>query len=134
MLTSSQVRKIINDKIKQISFLPQSSIQWFNQKDFKPPLTGVWCRFTIQYSPSQVACLMNGTIERDFGIINAQCFARKGVGDIELISIADKMREHWKGFNSSHFEVTLTNAPTEPYNELETDFVGCLVRVDFRVN
>lgn len=134
MLSNSQARKIINDRIKAATFIPQSRIQWANQPDFKPPLSEVWCRITIQYSESFESCLYKGVMIRDYGIINIQIFARKGTGDISLINLADKWREHWNGFNVSHFEVMKSNAPTEPYNELETDFVGCLVRVDFRVN
>lgn len=134
MLNNSQVRKIINDHVELFKVDNPVPIQFFNQPNFKPPTTGLWCRITIQYSESFESCLYQGVMIRDYGIINIQIFARKGTGDISLINLADKWREHWNGFNVSHFEVMKSNAPTEPYNELETDFVGCLVRVDFRVN
>ena len=134
MMTTSQARKAINDKIKAFTGLPQSKIQWSNQPKFTPPTIGVWSRVTIQYADSQQAGLNNGQCERDFGIINIQCFERKGAGDVELISIADKVRGHFKGWNSSFLEITQTNAPTDINHELDTDFVGSLVRIFFRVN
>lgn len=134
MLNNSQARKIINDHVKSFLGIEQNRIQYFNQPNFTPPTTGLWCRVTIQYSESFESCLYKGVMIRDYGIINIQIFARKGTGDVALINLADDWREHWNGFNVSHFEVMKSNAPTGPYNELETDFVGCLVRVDFRVN
>lgn len=134
MLNNSQARKIINDHVKSFLGIEQNRIQYFNQPNFKPPTTGLWCRVTIQYSESFESCLYKGVMIRDYGIINIQIFARKGTGDDKLIALADDWRDHWNGFNVSHFEVMKSNAPTEPNNELDTDFVGCLVRVDFRVN
>lgn len=134
MLNNSQARKIINDHVKSFLGVEQNRIQLFNQPNFKPPKDGLWCRVTIQYSESFESCLYKGAMIRDYGIINIQIFARKGTGDVALIALADDWRDHWNGFNVSHFEVMKSNAPTEPYNELETDFVGVLVRVDFRVN
>lgn len=134
MLNNSQARKIINDHVKSFLGIEQNRIQLFNQPNFKPPTTGLWCRVTVQYANTQPSGLYRGLLERDFGIISIQCFARKGTGDVSLIALADAWRDHFKGFVSSHLEVTLTNAPTEPENELSTDFVGCLVRIKFHVN
>lgn len=134
MLNNSQARKIINDHVKSFLGIEQSRIQLFNQPNFKPPKDGLWCRVTVQYSESFESCLYQGTMIRDYGIINIQIFARKGTGDDKLIALADDWRDHWNGFNVSHFEVMKSNAPTELNNELDTDFVGTLVRVDFRVN
>lgn len=134
MLSNSQARKLINDRIKEATFISQSSINWSNQPNFVPPTTGLWCRVTIQYSDSVQAGLHYGTLERDIGIISIQCFARKGTGDVDLIALADAWRGHFKGWNSGFLEVTQTNAPTDVDNELSTDFIGSLVRVYFRVN
>lgn len=134
MMNNSEARLAINAKIKSFAGIDQAKIQWANQKDFKVPLTGNWCRVTIQYADTQASGLYQGQCERDFGIINIQCFDRKGVGDIKLIELADKWRTHFKGFVSSYLEITKTNAPTDPSHELETDFVMSLVRIEFRVN
>ncbi|MEG2273215.1 MAG: phage tail terminator-like protein [Acinetobacter sp.] len=134
MMTTSQARKAINDKIKAFAGLPQSKIQWSNQPKFAPPTIGVWSRVTIQYADSVQAGLYQGLLERDFGIINIQCFERKGAGDVALTDLAEAWREHFKGWSYQFIEVTQTNAPTATIDELSTDFISTLVRIDFRVN
>ena len=134
MLTNSQARKIINDHVKSFLGIEQSRIQWTNQLDFKPPAAGNWCRVTVQYGDTQPSGFNNGLCERDFGIINIQCFALKGTGDVDLIALADSWRSYWKGFGDSHFEVTKTNAPTDASGDLDDLYVMSLVRVEFRVN
>ena len=134
MMTNSQARKSINDKIKQIGFIQQSRIQWENQPNFKIPETGPWVRVTIQYAGSVPSGLYQGLLERDFGIINIQCFARKGTGDIDLTTLADNWRSHFKGWAYQFIEVTQTNAPTATIDELSSDFISSLVKIDFRVN
>ena len=134
MMTTSQARKAINDKIKAFTGLPQSKIQWNNQPKFAPPTIGVWSRVIIQYADSGQAGLNNGQCERDFGIINIQCFERKGAGDVALTDLAEAWRDHFKGWAYQFIEVTQTNAPTATIDELSTDFISTLVRIDFRVN
>lgn len=134
MMTNSQARKSINDKIKQIGFIQQSRIQWANQPNFKIPETGLWIRVTIQYAGSVPSGLYRGLLERDVGVINFQCFARKGSGDFDLVKLTDDIRDHFKGFRDRDFEVTMTNAPTEAIDDVQGDFVMSLVRVEFRVN
>lgn len=134
MMTTSQARKAINDRIKAFTGLDQSKIQWFNQPNFTPPTTGVWSRVTIQYADSVQAGIHFGTLERDFGIINIMCFARKGTGDIDLTTLADNWRAHFKGWSSTFLEITQTNAPTPIQSELDTDFVSTLIRIEFRIN
>ena len=134
MMTNSQARKSINDKIKQIGFIQQSRIQWENQPNFKIPETGLWTRVTIQYAGSVQSGLYHGLLERDFGILNIMCFARKGTGDIDLTTLADNWRAHFKGWSSTFLEITQTNAPTPIQSELDTDFISTLVRIEFRVN
>lgn len=134
MMNNSQARLAINARIKSFTGIDQSKIQWTNQKDFKVPEIGLWCRVTIQYADTQPSGLYQGQCERDFGVINIQCFDRKGNGDIKLIDLADKWRDHFKGFVSSYLEITKTNAPTDASQELDTDFVMSLVRIEFRVN
>lgn len=134
MMTNSQARKSINDKIKQIGFIQQTRIQWENQPNFKIPETGLWIRATIQYAGSVPSGLYRGLLERDVGAINFQCFARKGTGDIDLVKLTDDIRDHFKGWSSTFLEITQTNAPTPIQSELDTDFVSTLIRVEFRIN
>ena len=75
-----------------------------------------------------------GTLERDTGIISIQNFARKGTGDIDLTTLADNWRSHFKGWSSTFLEVTQTNAPTPIQSELDTDFISILIRIEFRIN
>ena len=134
MMTTAQARKAINDRIKTFTGLDQSKIQWPNQPNFTPPATGVWSRVTIQYADSVQAGIHFGTLERDFGIINIQCFDRKGQGDVALIDLAEAWRQHFKGWSSTFLEVTQTNAPTPIQSELDTDFISSLIRIEFRIN
>ena len=134
MITTAQARKAINDRIKTFTGIAQTKIQWHNQPNFTPPATGVWSRVTIQYGDSGQAGIHYGTLERDFGIINIQCFARKGTGDIDLVTLADNWRSHFKGWSSTFLEVTQTNAPTPIQSELDTDFISSLIRIEFRIN
>lgn len=134
MMTTAQARKAINDRIKAFTGIAQNKIQWFNQPNFTPPATGVWSRVTIQYADSSQAGLYQGTLERDFGIINIQCFDRKGNGDVDLTNLAEAWRQHFKGWTYQFIEITQTNAPTPTIDELSTDFVSTLVKVEFRVN
>ena len=134
MMTTAQARKAINDRIKSFTGIAQTKIQWFNQPNFTPPATGVWSRVSIQYADSSQAGLHFGTLERDTGILSIQNFARKGTGDVELTALADNWRSHFKGWSSTFLEITQTNAPTPIQTELDTDFVGTIVRIEFRIN
>ena len=134
MLKSTDARLIINNRIKSFTGIAQDRIQWTNQPDFKIPKTGNWCRVTVQYSDSQSAGFFLSTLERDYGIISIQCFARKGTGDKDLIKLAQDWRDHFKHYRNGDFEVTMTNAPTEAMDDVQGDFVMSLVRVEFRVN
>jgi len=89
---------------------------------------------TVQYSDSQSAGFFTETLERDYGIISIQCFARKGTGDLELIKLAQAWRDHFHHYRNGDFEVIMTNAPTEATDDIQGDFVMSLVRVEFRVN
>lgn len=134
MMTTAQARKAINDRIKTFTGIAQNKIQWPNQPNFTPPATGVWSRVTVQYGDSVQAGLHFGTLERDTGIISIQNFARKGTGDIDLTTLADNWRSHFKGWSSTFLEVTQTNAPTPIQSELDTDFISSLIRIEFRIN
>lgn len=134
MLKSTDARLIINNRIKSFTGIAQDRIQWTNQPNFKIPATGNWCRVTVQYSDSQSAGFFINTLSRDYGIINIQCFARKGTGDLALITLAQAWRDHFKHYRYQDFEVTMTNAPTEAIDDVQGDFVMSLVRVEFRVN
>lgn len=134
MLKSTDARLIINNRIKSFTGIAQDRIQWTNQRNFKIPQQDLWCRVTIQYSDSQSAGFFTNTLERDYGIISIQCFARKGTGDKELIVLAQAWRDHFKHYRNGDLEVTMTNAPTEATDDVQGDFVMSLVRVEFRVN
>lgn len=134
MLKSTDARLIINNRIKSFTGIAQDRIQWTNQRNFKIPQQELWCRVTIQYSDSQSAGFFRDVLSRDFGIINIQCFARKGTGDLELITLAQAWRDHFNHYRNGDFEVTMTNAPTEATDDVQGDFVMSLVRVEFRVN
>ena len=134
MMTTAQARKAINDRIKTFTGIAQTKIQWPNQPNFTPPTTGSWSRVTIQYGDSVQAGLHFGTLERDTGIISIQNFARKGTGDIDLATLADNWRAHFKGWSSTFLEITQTNAPTPIQSELDTDFISSLIRIEFRIN
>ena len=134
MLKSTEARLIINNRIKSFTGIAQSRIQWTNQPNFQIPTTGEWCRVTIQYSDSQSAGFFTETLERDYGIISIQCFARKGTGDAALITLAQAWRDHFHHYRNGDFEVTMTNAPTEAIDDVQGDFVMSLVRIEFRVN
>ena len=88
----------------------------------------------MQYDDTMQCGLNSGLCERDKEIINVQAFISKGYGDKSLIELADKWRQHWKGFGDSHFEVTKTNAPTDASGDVDDLYVMSLVRVEFRVN
>jgi hypothetical protein len=134
MLKSTDARLIINNRIKSFTGITQDRIQWTNQPNFKIPTTGLWARVTVQYSDSQSAGFFTDTLERDYGIISIQCFARKGTGDKELITLAQAWRDHFKHYRYQDFEVTMTNAPTEAIDDVQVDFVMSLTRIEFRVN
>lgn len=134
MLNTFQVRDIILKHAQTFVVQNVHPLTYENQPNFKPPTSGTWSRLTIQYSSSMQAGLLSGRLERDFGIINIQCFARKGTGDYELVQLAEKWRSHFKSLVVGNFEVTLTHPPTTTQHELDSDFIMSLVRVDFRVN
>lgn len=134
MLKSTDARLIINNRIRSFPLFDEKRINWTNQPNFKIPLEGLWARVTIQYSDSQGAGFFTDTLERDFGMINIQCFARKGTWDTNLIAYAQAWRDHFHHYRYQDFEVTMTNAPTEATDDVQGDFVMSLVRVEFRVN
>lgn len=134
MMTSAEARLAINARIKSFIGINQDYIQWSNQADFEPPVDDMWCRVTIQYSPTITSGIHFGLLERDLGIISIQCFAPKGCGDKDLTELADKWRDHFKGYVISYLEITQTNAPTDIYTEVSTNYVSTLVRIQFRIN
>jgi len=134
MITSSQARLIINEHIKAFNGIAQSKIEWPNQTNFKPPLKEDWCRVTVQYGDTNPSGLLEGIMQRDYGIINIQCFTPVGYGDLSVIALADAWREHWKSFRKPFFEVTIRHAPTDVYSEVGDLYAMSLVRIEFRVN
>lgn len=134
MMTSSQVRKLINDKINAFTGIQRSLIQIANQPNFKPPLKELWCRVTVDYAPSVNVGINDGSCVRDFGLISIQCFTPVGSGDIAVMELADKWRAHWKDYGLGGFEVIVTHAPTSPYSEVGDNYVITIVRIEFRVN
>ena len=134
MLTTFDARQIILEHVIDFINKNVAIVCYENQQGFNPPTSGLWSRVTIQYSDSVQSGLCHGRLERDYGIINIQCFARKGTGDYELSELAEKWRKHFKSLVVSHFEITQTHAPTPIMQELGTDFFMTLVRIDFRVN
>lgn len=134
MITTSEARKIINDHVKAFTGISQTAIQWANQTDFIPPKTSNWCRVTVQYGDTIASGLQNGILQRDYGIINIQCFTPKGYGDLSVIALADAWRTHFESFRKPFFEVTLRHPPTEVASEVSDAYAMSLVRVDFRVN
>lgn len=134
MMTSAEARLAINARIKSFIGINQDYIQWSNQADFEPPVDDMWCRVTIQYSPTITSGIHFGLLERDLGIISIQCFAPKGWGDKDLIELADKWRNHFKGYVTSYLEITQTNAPTDVYSEVGTNYISIVVKIEFRVN
>jgi hypothetical protein len=134
MLKSTDARLIINNRIKSFPLFDEKRINWTNQPNFKIPLEGLWARVTIQYSDSQSAGFFTDTLERDYGIISIQCFARKGTWDTNLIAYAQAWRDHFKHYRYQDFEVTMTNAPTEAMDDVQGDFVMSLTKIEFRVN
>lgn len=134
MMTGAEARLAINARVKSFTGINQAYIQWSNQPDFKPPLSDLWCRVAVQYAPSVTSGIHFGTLERDIGILSIQCFAPKGWGDKDLTELADKWRDHFKGYVVSHLTFNQTNAPTDVYSEVGTNYVSCLVKIDFRVN
>ena len=134
MMTSAEARLAINARIKSFTGINQDYIQWSNQSNFEPPVDDMWCRVTIQYSPSTSSGIHFGLLERDLGIISIQCFATKGWGDKDLTELADKWRDHFKGYVISYLEITQTNAPADIYTEVSTNYASTLVRIEFRVN
>lgn len=134
MFTNSQAYDAIISHVEAFTEDNPIPIQWGNEKNFKPPQKDLWCRVTVQYGDSYISGLAFGTLERDIGIISIQCFARKGTGEIALLELADKWRQHFKGHVNQFFHVNKTNAPTQANTELDKDFVMSLVRIDFRIN
>lgn len=134
MMNNADARLAINDHIRAFTGIDQNKIQWPNQLEFKPPKQDNWCRVTVQYAPSVEAGLSDGSLERDYGIINIQCFTPVGFGDKDIINLTDKWRTHWKGFKSTFLEVYRTNAPTNVSSEVNSLYAMSLVRIEFRVN
>lgn len=134
MITSSQARLIINDHVRAFIAENPIQVQFPNDSSFKPPQKEDWCRVTVQYSDTQPSGLHQGLLQRDYGIISIQCFTPKGYGDKSLIELADKWRDHWKGFRKPFFEVTIVNAPTESYSEVSDLYAMSILRIQFRVN
>ena len=131
-MTLTEARTLIMQRCMDFPY--SVAIQYPNQPDFTPP-NDKWCRVSIQYADTQPAGFNTvGLCERDGGYVNIQCFVPKGTGDIPLVTLADQWRAWFKGYRSGNFEVTITNAPTEPYPDLDGDYVMSLVRIEFRVN
>ena len=134
MITSSQARLIINDHIRAFAGIAQSKIQLANNSKFTPQPKEDWCRVTVQYADTNPSGLFEGVLQRDWGIINIQCFTPVGYGDLSVIALADAWREHWKSFRKPFFEVTVRHAPTDLYSEVGDLYAMSLVRIEFRVN
>lgn len=134
MYNSTQARTAIVKKIQEFLGVESSKIQWMNQSDFKPPKDSLWCRVNIQYSPSVASGIHFGQLERDYGIISIQCFDKKGFGDDRITSLIDDWREHFKGWTSEYLQVYQTHAPSPLYSDVNDNYFGYVLRIDFRVN
>lgn len=62
---------------------------------FKPPATGLWCRFNVQYATAFMAGMADKPYTRKPGQISIQCFTRARTGMKALNELADQLEAHF---------------------------------------
>lgn len=62
---------------------------------FKPPATGLWCRFNLQYATAFMAGMADRPYTRKPGQIVIQCFARARTGTLAITQLADALEAHF---------------------------------------
>ena len=123
------VRQAIATRLSTWTGLPASSIAWEN-KLFTPPTTGVWCRVTLQYAPSVIACLADVPHTRDLGAVVIQIFDRLDAGTANINNAADSIRSWLEYFKTGDLELLQGSKLTAGADG--NGFYQINVRIEFR--
>ena len=71
---------------------------------FKPPATGLWCRFNVQHGTAFMAGMADKPYTRKPGRVSIQCFTRARTGTKALTELADQLEAHFGYWSSGHLE------------------------------
>jgi len=103
------VRKTLTARMKEFAGIEQARIEYANAEYpnggvFKPPATGVWCAFEIEYATAGFAGMADKPHYRRPGQVVIQCFCRRSVGLSEINKLADSLSDHFQSWQSGHIE------------------------------
>ncbi|CAG8863151.1 hypothetical protein PS627_00087 [Pseudomonas fluorescens] len=103
------VRKTLTARMATFTGIEQARIEYANSPNpgggvFKPPATGVWCAFEIQYASAFPAGMADKTYYRRPGQVVIQCFCRRNVGLSAINKLADALSDHFQSWQDGHIE------------------------------
>lgn len=103
------VRKTLTARMVSFTGIEQSRIEYPNAPQpgggvFKPPATGVWCAFEIQYATAGFAGMADKPHFRRPGQVVFQCFCRRSTGLSEINKLADALSDHFQSWQDGHIE------------------------------
>lgn len=131
-MTFEQIRATLLTRMLSFSGIEQSRVDYQLPEPsprFTPPATGLWCRPTVQYSPSFMAGMADKPYTRKPGLFVVQCFARERAPEVPLLKLSDALETHFAYWSSGHLEcleATLINAG------ISDGFQQINVRIPFR--
>ncbi|MCZ9636882.1 phage tail terminator-like protein [Pseudomonas putida] len=103
------VRKTLTARMASFAGIEQARIDYANAQQpgggaFKPPATGVWCAFEIQYATAAFAGMADRPHYRRPGQTVIQCFCRRSTGLSALNLLADSLSDHFQSWQDGHIE------------------------------
>ncbi|WP_447811025.1 hypothetical protein [Pseudomonas putida] len=103
------VRKTLTARMASFAGIEQARIDYANAQQpgggvFKPPASGVWCAFEIQYATAAFAGMADRPHYRRPGQAVIQCFSRRSTGLSALNLLADSISDHFQSWQDGHIE------------------------------
>ncbi|UXV21069.1 DUF4128 domain-containing protein [Pseudomonas fluorescens] len=113
-MTYEQIRELVVGRMAVFGGIEQKRVFYQNvpyppenldtSGVFKPPATGLWCRFNVQYATAFMAGMADKPYTRKPGQVSIQCFARLNTGTKAINELADALEAHFAYWMSGDLE------------------------------
>ena len=105
-MTYEEIRTAITARTGAFDGIERARVDYQNATGavFAPPLTGLWCRMTIQHATAFFAGMADRPHSRKPGQIVFQCFARPRSGMKPLNDLTDALEAHFGYWSAGDLE------------------------------
>lgn len=104
-MTYEQIRLAVTARMVAFTGITQDRVEYPNPPTvFVTPITGLWCRLSIQHATAFMAGMADHPYTRRPGQVVIQCFARVRTGTKALNDLTDALVAHFNYWSSGDLE------------------------------